>query len=105
LELETFTKLPDSEIEDLIPTDIMVQAVDRWQRTSERPFADSHKEGQPIIPQIEKWAANNGITLAAPGWKVELAKRVKQLLVEKSGANIQQATWDQWESLFNQFDA
>lgn len=104
LEVDTFSGVVGSEIEDLIPPDLIAQVLDRWQRGPEQAFADSLKNGQPIVPQIEQWAKSNNVTLAAPGWKVELAKRVKQALLGRAGKNIPEAYLSRWEALFKALD-
>ena len=69
--------MANAEIEDILPAEILIERLDRWQRAADVPFADEYKPGSPIVPQIEAWAQRNGITLPKPGWKPELAKRVK----------------------------
>ena len=81
LEIETFTGMPDSEVEDLIPPAIIARELDRWQRTADVPFAEEMQPGKPIVQQIESWAKKHGVSLETPGWKPELAKRVKQRLL------------------------
>lgn len=104
LEVETFSGLAGSEIEDLIPPEVIAQVLDRWQRGPEQAFADSFKEGKTIVPQIEQWAKSNDLTLAAPAWKVELAKRVKQALLGKVGKNISAEYLSRWEDWFKALD-
>lgn len=104
LEVETFSGLTGSEIEDLIPPDVIAQVLDRWQRGPERAFADSLNPGSPIVPQIEQWANANNVSLVAPAWKVELAKRVKQTLLGKAGKSISDEFLSRWESLFKALD-
>ena len=100
LQVGTFTGLDGSEIEDLIPPDVLTQVVDRWQRGPEQSFADTHRPEKPVIPQIEAWAKANGVTLASPSWKVELAKRVKQALLSKNAKPIPADLMTKWETLF-----
>jgi hypothetical protein len=100
LQVGTFTGLDGSEIEDLIPPDVLTQVVDRWQRGPEQAFADVYQLGKPVIPQIEDWAKANGVTLVSPSWKVELAKRVKQTLLGKNAKPIPEDIMKKWETLF-----
>jgi energy-coupling factor transporter ATP-binding protein EcfA2 len=100
LEVATFTGLAGSEIEDLIPPDVLTLAVDRWQRGPEQSFADKYQPGTPVISQIEAWANANNVTLASPSWKVELAKRVKQALLSKNAKPISSDYMTKWEMLF-----
>jgi len=104
LDTDTFSGIAGSEIEDLIPPEVIAHVFDRWQRVPDKDFADSLKAGQPIIPQIEQWANANGLGLAAPAWKVELAKRVKQALLGKAGKNLPEEYIARWESLFKVLD-
>ncbi|WP_433966580.1 AAA family ATPase [Tunturiibacter gelidiferens] len=99
-EVATFTGLDGSEIEDLIPGEVLAQVIDRWQRGPEVGFADSYKAGTPIVPQIEAWAKANKIELNAPGWKVEVAKRTKQALLGKNAKPIATEYMKNWEALF-----
>ncbi len=100
LEVATFTGLDGSEIEDLIPPDVLAQVVDRWQRGPELGFADTFQHGKPAIPQIEAWAKSNGTKLSSPAWKVELAKRVKQALLAKNARPLPAEYIVMWEKLF-----
>jgi len=102
LELEPFINFPDCEVEDLIPPNVIATQLDRWQRTAETGFGDVMKAG-PVVPQIEAWAANEKIELKKPGWKVELAKRVKQQLLRDGVTKIDAAVLDRWAKLFDAF--
>lgn len=101
LEVETFVGFGDSEIEDLIPAPFLADIVDRWQRMSdpEDEFAPIVEVGKPIVPQIEAWAAKHGITLEK-GWKVEIAKRFKQLALTRGIEAFDAATQAKWVALF-----
>jgi 5S rRNA maturation endonuclease (ribonuclease M5) len=81
LEVGTFVEMEGAEMEDLIPANLIVYHVDRWQREPEQPFADVYQPGKPIVLQIEAWAAKHQIKLAL-GWKVEIAMRVKRYLIQ-----------------------
>lgn len=101
LEVGTFTGVDGSEIEDLLPPDLIAYELDRWQRP-EVAFTDELKVG-PIIPQIETWAQRQKIVLKTPGWKVELATRVKKRLIEKGIEGIPPDVVERWTSLFQTF--
>jgi hypothetical protein len=105
LEVALFAGFEDSEIEDLIPPEVIARELDRWQRSAETPFADQMKSGYPIVPQIEVWAAGQKINLPKPGWKVELAKRVKQKLLAEGPELVSPEVFDRWTSLFAAFQA
>lgn len=97
LQVGSFVKVEGAEVEDLIPTDIIVQAVDRMVREPETPFESHHNTSKPIVPQIEAWVTEGGATLEK-GWKVELAKRVKRALLD--GAIVPEETLEIWQRLF-----
>ena len=100
LDVAMYTGIDGSEIEDLIPVDLMCSSVDKWQRGPEEAFVDACRPGVPVIDQIEVWAAAHNIVLASPAWKVELAKRVKQSLLAKQADTIPQTYLRKWEELF-----
>lgn len=100
LQVGMFVDIDGTEVEDLIPADIIVKAVDRMIREPETPFEGRHDASKPIVPQVEAWAKEGGATLEK-GWKVELAKRVKRVLLD--GAPISAATLQVWQRLFESF--
>lgn len=100
LEVATYAGFDGSEIEDLIPLDVMCTTVDRWQRGPEQAFSDVCKTGVPVVDQIEAWAASHKIVLAAPAWKVDLAKRVKQSLLSRQVDTFHPNIVERWEQLF-----
>lgn len=53
------------------------------------------REPHPIVPQLEKFAEDNQITLEL-GWKVELSKKVKQ----KFKSDVINALENKWKNLF-----
>lgn len=105
LELEQFTGIDGSEIEDLIPTGTIIRELDRWKRSVDVPFADEVKAGSPIVPQIEAWAARHKVELERPGWKVELAKRVKQKMLAEGPETQGTGTLELWGKVFNAFQS
>jgi hypothetical protein len=102
LELGHFIKLGDCEIEDLFPVELLAEQLDRWLRP-ENAFSDVVVNGKPIVPQIESWAEREGIKLEKPGWKVELAKRVKRKLLVDGHKAIDSQVLDRWTTLFDSF--
>lgn len=104
LEVAPFANgLSDAEVEDLIEPDLIIAVLDKWQRAANVGFADVYKPGLAIVPQIEAWAANNGIQLEKPGWKPELAIRVKRRLLELGHTKVGDATLNRWQALFDAF--
>jgi len=95
-----FVPVASAEIEDLMPSEMVVKAVDAVFRAADKPFVDIHKAGSAIVPQVESWAARNNVTLEL-GWKVEVAKRVKQRILD--GAAVDDKTIELWEKVFEKF--
>jgi hypothetical protein len=77
-----------------------VRELDRWQRGTDVPFGDEYKPGGPIVPQIEAWATRHNVALQKPGWKVELAKRVKKKLLDGGVATLPASVVEKWAKLF-----
>jgi energy-coupling factor transporter ATP-binding protein EcfA2 len=100
VDVSTFIGIAESEIEDLVPAAIIVRELDRWQRGPSVPFSDVVQSGLPIVPQIEAWAARHDVTLEKPGWKVELAKRVKERLLADGPNAIDSPHMERWERVF-----
>lgn len=98
--IDDHTGIQGSEIEDLIPPDVMAAAIDRIYRSAETEFADVMLPGTPILGQLETWAASQKVRLE-PGWKVELSKKVKQQLLGKGMAAVQPDYVDRWQRLFD----
>lgn len=104
LNVREFTEVDGSEVEDLIPPEFIADAVDREYRVSEpeNEFASYRKSG-PIVPQIQNWATAQGLTLEH-GWKVPLARRVKQQLLNRGLDRIDAKLQEQWVNLFKAFE-
>ena len=95
IETDTFTGKTGSEIEDLIPLDLIVDSFDRLFRSEDGLEVDYIEAGQPIVPQLEKFAVDNQIILEL-GWKVELSKKVKQ----KFKTEVADELENKWKDLF-----
>lgn len=94
-----FVAFNDSEIEDLFPPKLIVEAVDRIHRSADIPFTDAYKDGSPIVPQIENWATSQSIALSQ-GWKVDLAREVKRRLLQGGVKKVEAEVLDGWSKLF-----
>lgn len=95
IETDTFTGKTGSEIEDLIPLDLIVDSFDRLFRSEDGLEVDYIEANQPIVPQLEKFAEDNQITLEL-GWKVELSKKVKQ----RFKSDVADELENKWKDLF-----
>jgi energy-coupling factor transporter ATP-binding protein EcfA2 len=97
-----FVNTAEAEVEDLIPKELLVRELDRWQRVAEVPFADVVRDRQALVPQIEQWALSQGVELPR-GWRTELAKRVTRALLAKNHENLPAGTVDLWQRVFKRF--
>lgn len=102
INIKEFAKLEYSEVEDLVPPTLLADVASRILRGQTDDFKDAMKPGTPIVPQIEAYAATNGITLE-PGWKVDLARHAKQRLL-KDLDKISDETLALWAELFARFE-
>lgn len=95
--------LSGSEIEDLIPVDLMQRPLDRLFRdVDDEDIIDFLKPDMPIVPQIEAFAEKHNVSLAK-GWKVSLSKSVKQQLQKTNPGDISGEFILKWVALFNKF--
>ena len=102
LQVGDYLNVDKAEVEDLIPAEVIVKAVDRMIRDPESAFENRYSAGRPIVPQIQIWATEGGAKLDK-GWKVELAKRVKRTLLE--GQVVPREQLDVWRRIFEDFRA
>ena len=92
------------EVEDLFPPKFIGRIVDRYllkPADVDEDFVDFVTEDEPIVPQVETYAAKYGMVLQR-GWKVDVAKRAKsQLLRGKEGVGTEDETHaERWRTLF-----
>ncbi len=100
LEIKEFTQIENSEIEDLIPSNIICKGVLKiMPRDLDDDFEDFYESQKPIIPQIEQFALDHNVTLPK-GWKVDLAKKVKAIMLKKDFNKEESETW---KKLFDKF--
>ncbi|MEL6504889.1 MAG: AAA family ATPase [Pseudomonadota bacterium] len=99
---DVFADLKDTEIEDLIPSDLMIQVLDRMERRAEQDFEDVHDPEKPIIPQVKNWAEKQGFEMEQ-GWKVKLALGVKDKLLSNTNRYVEEEDLTRWKNLFEKF--
>ena len=97
------TGIERSEIEDFFPPQFLGDIFDRMHRTADEAFTDSMVDGEPIVPQMEKWAKRSRVELAK-GWKVDLAKRAKQSALSRGLRGFQPSTIQMWTELILRLD-
>lgn len=100
-----FTKVPDAEVEDLIPVGVLEPLLDKKLfRDAPDLFTDHYDPTLPLVGQLEAFAARHGITLE-DGWKVTLAKGFKNRLLAKSPPTIDKDVAAGWKKLFTRIMA
>lgn len=101
LSTDSYVGVSGSEVEDLIPAAFFAQVIDRWERNTEIPFADVVRNGTPLVGQVEAWAETQSVPLRE-GWKMEVAKRIKELAIKKGVSAFDPGTIARWGKLFQE---
>lgn len=104
LEIKDFLNMENSEVEDLFPYQLQEKGIDRLFRNYDEEFEDQYSKRQPIVPQIEEFAKKSNAELEK-GWKVELAKAVKQRLKNKTTDMIEEEYVCKWEHIFEKLNS
>lgn len=76
LEIRQIVGFEGSEVEDLIPLEVIAKSFSFLFRNVEEDIEDFLVEGKPVVEQIEGFAKARGLNLH-PGWKVDLARAVR----------------------------
>lgn len=102
VEVEDITKLENSEIEDLLPfNDVLEKGINKlFISVEDAAFEDSYDPNNPIVPQIEKFAEDWGVALEQGTWKVNLAKLTKNTLMKMKKEDIDKKYLEMWKALF-----
>ena len=103
LSTDDYAGFEKSELEDLFPKALIADMTDRWLRAPIGNFGDVVKLGEPIIPQIESWAKSGDVELPE-GWKLEMAKLVKQRALAAGLTKIPEDIREKWIKLFEALD-
>lgn len=99
LSIQDFTGIENSEIEDLIPFDIISRSVDRLLGVQDEDDEFEPEEGQPLVPQIENYSNEHNIELKK-GWKVDLARAFKKDILGKKKKKVSDEYLTMWTELF-----
>jgi len=104
LDVSLLLSMEGAEIEDLIPRDMIAERITRiLPRTDASDFDTIWDKNKPFVPQVKKYAEQNGLALPE-GWKVQLATDVKQrLLAQQDDIAKDEATIKIWTTFFNTF--
>lgn len=105
IEIREVVGFDNSEVEDLIPYEMIRPGVNRLFRSVEtEEFEDVYKLGEPILPQIEQFSKKHNVTLEL-GWKVDLARNAKQRLLMQGKKIVSDDIQKMWQELFKRFQA
>ena len=100
--VDKFVGYENAEVEDLFPFHLLANGIDRIERGAETRLAEVIREGEPFVGQVEAWATDQGVELSA-GWKVRLAKRVKEQALAEGVGWFEEDVVERWIQLFNAF--
>ncbi|MBS7565770.1 ATP-binding protein [Mucilaginibacter sp. Bleaf8] len=100
LYVKQFTGLDNSEVEDLLPFQLIKKGIDRLFNSLEVDFEESYDNSLPIVPQIESFASRNEVELEK-GWKVPLAMTTKTQLKNKKIDSVNSEYIERWKNMFN----
>ena len=90
------------ETEDLCPSSLLIEVIDRVERRAEREFEEEHDNSKPIVPQIKNWAAQEKFALPND-WKVQLALGVKSKLLRNPEKYVNEDILERWTKMFERF--
>ena len=104
LDASAFADVPDAEVEDLMPRELMLPAIAFLYRTNDETlFCETYDAAQAMVPQIEAYCERQGIVLQ-PGWRADLALDVERRAMLKP-ESVPLKTMDCWQSLFERITA
>lgn len=104
IDIGEFLDFNNGEVEDLIPPAFMIRQINRLFRDAEdEDFEDFFVAGQAILPQVEAFGKKYNIALPK-GWKVDVARGVKQQIQKAKPDAIPSEYLKKWETLFNKFN-
>ncbi|MBV8490457.1 MAG: AAA family ATPase [Candidatus Eremiobacteraeota bacterium] len=99
LEVCEFAGASDAEIEDLMPKEWMLPAIEFLYRTNDETlFSEDYDASKPIVAQIEAYCERQGIVLP-PSWRADLALDVERRAMRKP-ESVPPNTMDCWQHLF-----
>ncbi len=100
IEIYNISSIENSEVEDIIPIFLLERTINHFFiSVEEEDFLDNYESDKPIVNQIEKFASDNNVELEK-GWKVELAKAAKKILLKAKEEKISNEYIGKWVKLF-----
>lgn len=95
-----FTPIEQPEVEDIIPVRLMDRYLNKMFRDVEdETFIECFDNQKTLVNQVENFASKHNVKLEN-GWKVELARSVKQQLLKIKPETIPYEFVECWEKIF-----
>ncbi|MCZ2204009.1 ATP-dependent nuclease [Bartonella sp. A05] len=96
LETDTFTEKNGSEVEDLIPTKLIIDSFNLlFTSNTDTKKVDEIDNTVPILPQLEGFAKSNDVSYG-DDWKVKISQEVRKILKGKITSDFE----NRWIKLF-----
>ena len=103
IDVKEIRDLEGAEVEDLMPSHLAADVISRELKGPEEDFDELFDESKPLVLQVKEYAKANGIELP-PGWKVDVAKQVKNRLLRKREQDLpREEDIQRWKRLFERF--
>lgn len=103
IEIKDITKMENSEVEDIIPIELLSKGITRlFNSVEDDDFDNVYDNNKPILPQIEAFRDKYDVEFNQ-GWKVELAKSAKQVLKNRGKDSINNKKIELWLDVFRRF--
>lgn len=104
ISIKNITGMEYSEVEDLVPFELIRRFVDRLFNASNLDDEFYYQDDKPLVPQIEAYAEGQGIVLKQ-GWKVDIARAFKATLSKNMPSNkkkkdVLEKYFEMWKKLF-----
>lgn len=101
--VDSATKRSGDEIEDLFDPEVLARIISRLLPRTPEDFDDVLDVSKPFVPQVKEFAKKHNVNLEE-GWKVELAKNVKDRLLQGRD-KIDHNRLAKWQELFKALGA
>ena len=100
INIKEITKMDHSEIEDLVPFELIRRHVEKLLGVYDVDDEFEYQDNKPFVPQIEAYAKGHNIILRQD-WKVVLARAFKTTLSKKKKKDIPEKYFEMWKKLFD----
>lgn len=99
IEVSDILDLPDAEVEDLLPGQLILPVISRiFRSVDEEIFEDVVVPDRALVPQVKEFAERHKVALE-DGWKVDVARQVKARLLQRGVQLVDEETVSRWKAL------